>query len=193
MVEFPTMKKVSDKDLASVTIGGRTPLNAKITLAPYDPDWPQQFLEIKNAILEAIASRARKIEHVGSTSVPGLSAKPVIDVLLVVEDSSNEDSYVRALEKEGFVLRVREPDWYEHRLFKWKGDKGNIHVFSQGCDEITRMLSFRDALRNDDDERDLYERKKQELASRIWRYTQHYADAKSEVVESILERAEKDV
>jgi GrpB-like predicted nucleotidyltransferase (UPF0157 family) len=89
----------------------------------------------------------------------------------------------------GYVLRIREPDWFEHRLLKTPAVDGNIHVFSQACEEIDRMLAFRDWLRINDDDRKLYERTKQELAARIWKYMQNYADAKSDVVREILDRA----
>ena len=71
-----------------------------------------------------------RIEHVGSTSVPGLPAKPIIDILLVVADSAKETEYVTALEGAGYKLRVREPGWYEHRMFKRPENDVNLHVFS---------------------------------------------------------------
>ncbi len=107
-------------------------------------------------IREALGDRALRIEHVGSTSVPGLAAKPVIDIDLVVADSSDEDAYVPPLEAAGYVLRIREPDWYEHRLFKGPDTNVNVHVFSAGCEEVERMVAFRDWLRTHDDDRELY-------------------------------------
>lgn len=130
-----------------------------------------------------------RVEHVGSTSVPGLVAKPIIDMLLVVTDSSAEAEYVPPMEAAGYTLRIREPDWYEHRLFKGPLANINLHVFSAGCREISRMLRFRDHLRGNEDDRELYQRTKQELAARQWRYVQEYADAKTEVVEAIIARA----
>ena len=124
--------------------------------------------------------------------MPGLAAKPRIDVLLVVPDSANESTYVPALEAVGYVLRIREPDWYEHRVFKGPDTEVNLHVFTQGCIEIDRMLRFRDWLRSNDSDRELYERTKRELARRDWTYTQNYADAKSEVVEEIIGRARRE-
>src|SRR5262249_27232018 len=128
-------------------------------------------------------------EHTGSTSVPGLAAKPIIDITLVVADSADEPAYVPALEAAGYVLRIREPDWHEHRGLKGPDTIVNLHVFSRGCAEIERMLIFRDRLRSDDAERELYEAVKRELAEKDWEYVQHYADAKSEVVEAIIARA----
>jgi len=126
---------------------------------------------------------------VGSTSVPGLAAKPFIDVLLVVADSADEHTYAPALESAGFVLRIREPAWYEHRMFKGRDRSVQVHVLSEGCPEIERMVLFRDRLRTDPAERELYERTKRELAMREWRYVQNYADAKGTVVEEIITRA----
>ena len=129
------------------------------------------------------------MEHVGSTSVPGLAAKPIIDIVLAVADSTDEAAYVGRLERHGFTLRIREPDWFEHRMLKGTDIKANLHVFSEGCQEVKRMLAFRDWLKTHTDDRELYEKRKHHLARQTWKYTQHYADAKTEVVEEILSRA----
>jgi GrpB-like predicted nucleotidyltransferase (UPF0157 family) len=121
--------------------------------------------------------------------VPELAAKPIIDMLLVVADSGDEAAYLPALEAAGYVLRIREPDWYQHRVLKGPDTNVNLHVFSPGCVEIERMLGFRDHLRRDDADRELYLRTKRELVRRRWRHVQHYADAKTAVVEAILQRA----
>ena len=110
-------------------------------------------------------------------------------MLLAVADSANEAAYVPLLERAGFVLRIREPDWFEHRLLKSPEVDANLHVFSVGCSEIDRMLAFRDWLRGHEDDRLLYERTKRDLAARTWRHVQHYADAKSDVVRRIMARA----
>jgi GrpB-like predicted nucleotidyltransferase (UPF0157 family) len=139
-----------------------------------------------------LGDRVLLIEHVGSTSVPGLAAKPRIDMLLVVPNSADESTYVPALEAAGYVLAIREPDWYEHRVFKGPDMDINLHVFSPGCPEIDRMLLFRNWLRSNTSDRELYERTKRELARKDWKYTQNYADAKTEVVEEIIARAQAD-
>jgi GrpB-like predicted nucleotidyltransferase (UPF0157 family) len=182
---------MTEDQILEVTVGERQPLNSTITLAPYDPAWPSFFTQLKQRIQEALKDDVLLLEHVGSTSVPGLPAKPIIDIVLAVADSSDEAAYVERLEQRGFKLRIREPDWYEHRLFKFSDPKANLHVFSDGCEEIDQMLLFRDWLRNHADDRSLYEEKKRELAGRIWKYTQNYADAKSEVVQEILARARR--
>lgn len=175
--------------LRAVTIGERRPHDGTVLLVPYDQQWPAQFARLAERIRAALGAKALLLEHVGSTSVPGLSAKPVIDMVLAVADSADEPSYLQPLQAQGFVLRIREPDWFEHRLLKAPLIAGNLHVFSEGCTEIGRMVAFRDRLRADACDRFLYERTKQELAARTWRHVQHYADAKAEVVREILARA----
>jgi GrpB-like predicted nucleotidyltransferase (UPF0157 family) len=108
---------------------------------------------------------------------------------LAVADSADESRYVPAMEAAGYVLEFREPEWHQHRLFKGPDTDINLHVFSLGCPEINRYLIFRDWLRDNDADRDLYERSKRELAKRTWKYVQNYADAKTSVVEEILARA----
>ena len=183
----------TDDRLAAVTIGAREPLNGTIHLAPPDPAWASRFVLLADRVRDALAEKVLLLEHVGSTSVPGLSAKPVIDIVLAVSDSDDEPSYVPALERQGFVLRIREPDWFQHRLFRHADIDCNLHVFTAGCDEINRMLVFRDWLRTHEGDRRRYENAKRELASRTWKHVQNYADAKSEVVREILGRAGKEL
>jgi GrpB-like predicted nucleotidyltransferase (UPF0157 family) len=166
-------------------------VNSTIYLAPHDVGWAADFLLLAGRIREALAEKVLLLEHVGSTSVPGLSAKPVIDVVLAVADSGDESAYVPLLANQGFALRIREPDWFEHRLMNASDVASNLHVFSFGCEEVTRMVVFRDWLRTHQEERQRYEDVKRELASRTWTHVQHYADAKSEVVREILGRAGK--
>src|SRR5690349_21881543 len=108
----------TDEDIQRVRLHKVAPHNAPITLADYDPGWPVLFAREAARIRAALGDRAVQIEHAGSTSVPGLAAKPIIDILLAVPDSSDEHASVPALEAAGYVLRIREPDWFEHRLFK---------------------------------------------------------------------------
>jgi GrpB-like predicted nucleotidyltransferase (UPF0157 family) len=135
--------------------------------------------------------RVLQIEHAGSTAVPGLVAKPVIDLILAVANSADEPAYVPDLEATGYPLRIREPHWYEHRMFKGPDTDVNLHVFSQGCPEIDRMLLFRDWLRSNAADRDLYARTKLDLAQREWGRGQDYADAKTAVVQEILARSRR--
>jgi GrpB-like predicted nucleotidyltransferase (UPF0157 family) len=182
---------MTDDEIIAATVGERRPLNGPVYLAPYNPEWPLLFARLKTRIHDAVGNDVLLLEHVGSTSVPGLSAKPIIDMVLAVAASSNEAAYVNPLEQKGFRLRIREPEWYEHRLLKYSDPEANLHVFSDGCEEIERMLIFRNWLRTHDDDRLHYEETKRELAARTWKYTQNYADAKSQVVREILARARR--
>ena len=161
----------------------------KISIVDYDPRWPEFFRHESNRIRAALGDRVLRLEHTGSTSVPGLAAKSIIDITLVVADSTNEAAYVPALEGAGYRLRIREPEWYEHRMFKGPDTDLNLHVFSIGCAEIDRILLFRDWLRTNPADRDLYARTKLELARREWKSVDDYASAKTAVVEEILARA----
>jgi GrpB-like predicted nucleotidyltransferase (UPF0157 family) len=185
----PTTKPASEDYLTSITIGERKPHNDTIYLAPYDPNWPSLFTELATRVRTALAERVLLLEHVGSTAIAGLCAKPVIDMVLAVEDAADEASYLPPLAAQGFRLRLREPDWFEHRLLNPDDIKGHLHVFSAGCTEIDRMLAFRDWLRAHDDDRRLYEKTKVALAAQTWRHVQNYADAKTAVVREILQRA----
>jgi GrpB-like predicted nucleotidyltransferase (UPF0157 family) len=187
----PPSEPASDEYLASVSIGKREPLNDRIRLAPYDANWPSMFTMASEKVRRALAEKALRVEHVGSTAVPSLSAKPVIDMIVVVDDSSDEGSYVPLLDAEGFTLRAREPDWFQHRLLVLKAGEQTwqLHVFSIGCEEVERMVAFRDWLRTHENDRRLYESTKVELAARTWKHVQNYADAKSEIIRRILEHA----
>jgi GrpB-like predicted nucleotidyltransferase (UPF0157 family) len=179
-----------DEELQAITVGVLQPHSASITLAEYDPDWPRSFRHEAARLRSVLGTEALRIEHVGSTSVPALIAKPVVDIVLVVPDSADEPSYVPRLQAAGYVLRIREPGWFEHRLFNGPDAAVNLHVFSTGAAEVERMLRFRDRLRADEAARNRYERVKRELAQRTWRHVQDYADAKSAVVGEILAAAE---
>ncbi len=178
-----------DEQLRRVTVGEPIVLNRPIALVEYKPEWPEHFACEAQRIHAALGDRALRLEHIGSTAVPGLAAKPVIDILLVVANSADEPAYVPRLEAAGYVLRIREPDWHEHRMLKGPGVDLNLHVFTAGAAEIERVLTLRDRLRNNAADRRLYEQTKRQLAARSWKYMQNYADAKSEVIEGIISRA----
>ena len=161
----------------------------RILIAEYDPLWPALYAAEAERVRGVLGERALSIEHVGSTSVPGLPSKPIVDMLLAVADSSDESTYVGDLERAGYRLHIREPQWFEHRLFKGPAADINLHVFSRGCQEIERMLRFRDWLRGHPADVELYLSTKRALAQQEWGQTQDYANAKTEVVRAILERA----
>jgi GrpB-like predicted nucleotidyltransferase (UPF0157 family) len=178
-----------EDELFAARVDGSPPNSGPVVLVEYDAEWPRLFAREEARIHDALGESALQVEHAGSTSIPGIAAKPVIDIVLVVGDPADEAAYVPALEDAGYKLRIREPDWFEHRVLKGTEASVNLHVFPPDCPEVERMLRFRDHLRRDAADRDLYEGTKRELAQREWKYVQHYADAKSDVVEDILRRA----
>lgn len=180
----------SEQYLKEVTLGEVTVLNDEITLEEYDENWEKLYEQEKQTIESTLRDYSITVEHVGSTSVPGLCAKPIIDILLLVEDSADEMSYVDKLEEAGYVIRIREPEWYEHRMLKKQHPVVNLHVFSKGCEEAERMLLFRDWLIQNAEDRALYAKTKRNLAKKTWKYVQEYADAKTEIVKLIMEHAE---
>ena len=138
---------MTEEQLQAVHVGVLTPLAQPIQLAEYDSEWPRLFAREAARLQAILGERVRLLEHIGSTSVPGLAAKPIIDIVLVVANSADEPAYIPDLEAAGYVLRVREPNWYQHRLFKGPDTDINLHVFSSGCPEIERVLVFRNWLR----------------------------------------------
>jgi len=170
----------------TVLLGG--PEKREIVIVDYDPTWPTKFERHAKKIQDALQGKAVSIEHVGSTAVPGLAAKPIIDIDLVVEDSSNESSYLPALEAAGYTLRVREPDWYEHRMMRTPELDVHIHIFSPDTPELARHVRFRDQLRNNPNDRMLYANTKRRLSNRTWNDMNDYARAKTEVIEGILSK-----
>jgi GrpB-like predicted nucleotidyltransferase (UPF0157 family) len=175
-----------EDELRAVTIGEPTRLDGPVTLAAPDGAWPERFEREARRIRDALGERALRVEHAGSTAVPGLAAKPIVDVVLVVADPADEPAYVPALEAAGYRLRIRSPEWEEHRMLKRRGPEVNLHVFGAGSREVERMLRFRDRLRADRAALERYAAAKLALASRHWTYLQDYADAKSAVIEEIL-------
>jgi GrpB-like predicted nucleotidyltransferase (UPF0157 family) len=158
----------------------------EIELRDYDRAWADAYRLHAARVRAALGVRVVRLEHVGSTSVPGLCAKPVIDIALEGPDSSDEPAYLADLSAAGYVLRISEPDWFEHRLLVGSDPAVNLHVFSAGCPETERMVRFRDRLRASAADRDLYRRAKTELATHDWAEVHEYADAKNEVIRAIL-------
>lgn len=168
----------------------RNLVNGRVHISEPDPKWPYLFRQEDARIRGALGDRVLALEHVGSTSVPGLPAKPCVDLLLVVADSADEPAYLPDLEEAGYSVVVREPDWYEHRVLKGPSINLNLHVFGQGCEEIDRMRLFRDYLTADAGARERYTAVKRELSERTWEKVQDYADAKTGIVTDLLAEAE---
>jgi GrpB-like predicted nucleotidyltransferase (UPF0157 family) len=180
----PASDPEHDDFLDSVLIGGRE--HRAIVVVDYDEAWPERYEALAATIRGAVGAGVRSLDHIGSTSVPGLAAKPIIDILLMVDDVGDEASFVSPLERAGFVLRVREPG---HRMLRTPELDVHLHVYAAGSGERERYLDLRDWLRHDRADRDLYAATKRELAKRDWSDMNYYADAKDDVVAVILGHA----
>jgi GrpB-like predicted nucleotidyltransferase (UPF0157 family) len=168
---------------------GPTP---EIHLLPYDPSWPARYEQLTELIRTALGDAVISLEHVGSTSVPGLEAKPIIDIDLTVADSNDEDSYIPVLEAHGFSHALREPWWYGHRLLVYPGPRCNLHVWSPDCPEAARHLIFRDWLRSHPEDREAYQQAKHEAARQVTAAGGHVVDYnghKQDVLREIYGRA----
>jgi GrpB-like predicted nucleotidyltransferase (UPF0157 family) len=178
-------------EIQAIAVDIIKPLTGPIPFVEYDPHWPALFAREEARIRALLGNRILRLEHTGSTSVPGLAAKPIIDMTMIVADVLDEPAWVPDLEAAGYrlVIREHEPEWYDHRVLKGPDTNVNLHVFSEGCRELDRMVGFRDWLRTHDDDRALYEATKRDLLKREWKFVQNYADAKGEVVEQIAARA----
>ena len=175
---------MGDEDEPPGLIGGIE--KREIIIADYDAGWPEKYRAHARRISESLGAVALRIEHIGSTAVPGLAAKPIIDMLLVVADSADESSYLPKLTALGYELRVREPNFHEHRMFRTPERDVHVHALSIGSTEIDRYLTFRDRLRGNPGYRRLYEAEKRRLAARPWPDMNAYADAKTDCIERIL-------
>lgn len=170
---------------ARVTAPQRT---TPIEVVAPDPTWPATYAVIAARVRAALGDRVLALEHIGSTAVPGLVAKPVIDIDLTVADSADEAAYVPDLEADGWVLRIREPDFEQHRLLRIERPECHLHVWSPGTPEPQRHRLFRDWLRAHPDERDLYAAAKLAAAGQGFTDGMHYNNAKAGVVYDIYER-----
>ncbi|MGB7447999.1 MAG: GrpB family protein [Ornithinimicrobium sp.] len=164
-------------------IGGAERL--ELQLHSYDGRWVGQYLGHRRRIRQAVVADI-EVEHIGSTSVPDLAAKPIIDVVVTVDDITAEEDYLDGLLAAGYELRVREPG---HRLVRTPARDAHIHVFQRGDPAVGEYLLLRDHLRRDADDRALYERTKRALLSKVWDDMNDYADAKTEVIHAIKARA----
>lgn len=172
-------------------------LRAKIAIVEPDPMWPQRFVRTKTQILAVLGSTALGVHHVGSTSVPGLPAKDIIDIDLVVKDIEDEDTYVEPLERLGFVFLLRERAWHQHRFFVDEGGRPgaypiNLHVFGPDCPEVERHRIFRDWLLENPEDLWLYARVKSECAAAseaAGESMQEYTLRKDKTIREIRNRA----
>jgi GrpB-like predicted nucleotidyltransferase (UPF0157 family) len=172
-------------------VGGTSPA-VSIEITEPDPGWPRRYDDIAARIRQALGWRALQLEHVGSTSVPGLAAKPIIDIDLTVADPGREPDYVPALEQIGFRLVIREPWWYGHRALRSDLPRCNLHVFGFDSPELIRHRIFRDWLTGNPAERDRYAAVKRQAAAAANAAGEHvmqYNARKQQVVREIYRRA----
>jgi GrpB-like predicted nucleotidyltransferase (UPF0157 family) len=175
--------ELDDAYLEAVLVGGRE--EGELVLVDYDSSWPKVFDENRRRLVHALGEVARKIEHVGSTAVPGLAAKPIVDIMVTVDDPEDEQAYMGPLENAGYVLRVRETN---HRMFRTQGRDVQVHIWRAGSDDEARHLLFRDQLRSNPADREAYEALKRSLAGR-WRDVNYYAEAKGPFIKRVVETA----
>ncbi|WP_051178482.1 GrpB family protein [Nocardia concava] len=175
--------------MAAAWVDGGPPRVEPIVLAAYDPRWPTLFGEQADLIRQALGERALAVEHVGSTAIAGMAAKPIIDIDLIVADSADESCYLTELEEAGYRLILREPDWHQHRMLIRADPAVNLHVFSPNASEHIRHLVFRDWLRDHAEDRDLYANAKREIATRTSDSPADYNLAKNPIIDEIYRRA----
>jgi GrpB-like predicted nucleotidyltransferase (UPF0157 family) len=189
--EIVTFDDASPPPGASPWVTGQSPMT-ELRLVAADPSWPERYKMLAALITKALGDSALAVEHVGSTSVPGLLAKPVIDIDLTVADSRSEQIYVPALERRGFVLVIREPWWYEHRCLRREDPSCNLHVFSPDCAETERHCIFRDWLRSNPQDCSAYAAAKSAAAAETRAtggHTMDYNARKERVLREIYGRA----
>ncbi|MDG4810449.1 GrpB family protein [Micromonospora sp. WMMD1120] len=159
-----------------------------ISIQDYDPAWTARYAATNALLNEVLGELILHSEHVGSTSVPGLAAKPIIDIDLLLEDTADESRYVPALEGVGYRLVLRQPWWHGHRMLVGPAEDINLHVWPQDAPEPIRHRLFRDWLRSHPEDRELYAATKRRLARETAHRADDYSLAKNDVIDRILAR-----
>ncbi|UFS59545.1 GrpB family protein [Subtercola endophyticus] len=177
--------KPSGPDATTVELVGGAEA-VEVGLHSYDDRWAAIYADHRRRIGDALAAVHVDIEHIGSTSVPGLAAKPIIDIVVIIDDITAEEDYLDALLAAGYELRVREPG---HRLVRTAARDVHVHLLERGDPAIDEYILLRDHLRSNADDRALYESTKRRLLNKQWRDMNDYADAKTEVIDAIKARA----
>jgi len=158
----------------------------ELEVVDYDDRWPGVFVEHCERIRQAVRAADVVIEHIGSTAVPALAAKPIIDIVVAVDDITAEEDYLEQLLEAGYLLRVREPG---HRLVRTLARDVHVHIFEKGDPAVDRYLVFRNRLRADAGDRALYAGTKRALIEQGFDDMNAYSDAKTDVVAAIMGRA----
>jgi GrpB-like predicted nucleotidyltransferase (UPF0157 family) len=189
--EIITFNEAQAPEGESHFVGAHGP-GTEVALVAPDPAWPESFRLLADLVRGALGTAVLALDHVGSTAVPGLAAKPIIDLDLTVADVTAEADYVPALEAHGFDLVIREPWWYEHRLLRHAEPRSNLHVWSPDCPESARHLIFRDWLRANPADCELYLSAKHEASAQITAAdgdVEAYNAHKQDVIREIYARA----
>jgi GrpB-like predicted nucleotidyltransferase (UPF0157 family) len=176
------------EQMAAALVGEPPATWQSIIIEDYDPAWADQFAAASSLLGEALSGLILAIEHVGSTSVPGLPAKPIIDIDLLIGDTADESRYLPALEELGYRLVLREPWWYGHRMLVSPAEDVHLHVWPSGAPEPVRHRLFRDWLRAHPADRDLYAATKRRLARDTVHRPGDYSLAKNDVIDDIYVR-----
>ncbi|MGQ5262322.1 GrpB family protein [Micromonospora sp. ZYX-F-536] len=176
------------EQMAAALVGEPPRTWRSIVIEDYDPVWADRFVAARSSLTGALGGLIIGVEHVGSTSVPGLAAKPVIDIDLLIEDTTDESRYLPALERIGYRLVLREPWWHGHRMFLSAAEDVNVHVWPHDAPEPVRHRLFRDWLRSHPDDRELYATTKRRLARDTAHRPGDYSLAKNAVIDEIYGR-----
>jgi GrpB-like predicted nucleotidyltransferase (UPF0157 family) len=157
-----------------------------LEVVPYNDEWSAIFAIHRDRLRAALHAVDVDIEHIGSTSVPGLAAKPIIDIVVAVDDITAEEDYLDPILEAGYLLRVREPG---HRLVRTPSRDVHVHIYEKDDEAVTRYLLFRNRLRTDSGDRDLYSSTKRALITQGFDDMNAYSDAKTDVIAAIMARA----
>ena len=176
------------EQMAAALVGEPPEKWQSIVIEDYDPAWAGQFAAVGARLSQALGDQVIGIEHVGSTSVPGLAAKPIIDIDLSIEDTAEESRYLPALEGLGYRLVLREPWWHGHRMLVSRAEDVNLHVWPRGAPEPVRHRLFRDWLCSHPEDLELYATTKRRLARDTEPQPEDYSLAKNEVIDAIYAR-----
>jgi Uncharacterized conserved protein len=162
-----------------------------VEVLPYDPAWPLRFEEVRKHLLSILSGQDVRVEHVGSTSVPDLAAKPILDIDIVLLDGANFTEVKALLEANGY-LHLGDLGIFGREAFKYQGKpqlmRHNLYVLQADADELKRHLTFRDWLRGHPEDREAYAQAKMAAARQFPHDISAYIDAKSDVILDIYKR-----
>ncbi len=176
------------EQMAVALVGERPARWETILVEDHDPAWAGRFADVEARLRQTLGALIVSVEHVGSTAVPGLPAKPVIDVDLLLPDAVTEADYVPALAEAGYRLVLREPWWYGHRMLVSPAADVHLHIWPRSAPEPIRHKLFRDWLRSHPEDRDRYALTKRRLAGESSDRPGDYSLAKSDVIDEIFAR-----